>query len=571
MPGGTATIDEQLKVNLHILGSVEKGWTLIDDFKSSVASGMAENNSALKNLGTNLAKSFSLQSLGTKIGDAFNSGFKKLTSPFTAISGKIGSAFSGIKSTISNLSPAKLLGNLGNKIGSVFGGLKSKLANLTPMRAIGGIKNKFVAAKDKVKKLLGKDIESLKQKFFSSWANPNRVMKYMYKLNEKLWRKYGDRSKGAINKKILTTVKQNNKAQNRYYANWSKPKKVASIFAKEFKSAMVFAGADGKSKSPTATQGQVFGAIAKAVDKIAAAVSWFLGGPGLGIALAIGLVPPILILAAAFIGGIWLLCDTIKAIWEPLSTKVSEGIGLVVDILGTVKNFLSKFLDSPISTMAKGIKNLTSSDKNAGGFDISVIDKILSNLKIFNTIENYIVKAGEYFDKSLNTLMKINNLLAAIPLAFVNNIGKSIKSTFNKVSDVFNSATNKIKATFVEPKKDISKQNEETNPFTELISSFETMRKDTVKLLTDIKTSIINIEKNKIQVGNINAMNNAMASDAKKTNELQQINYNYTSDVSDITPMLKQTNKMLEGILINTSLKETGETKSGSVQWTLEG
>lgn len=540
-----SSVDDNLAVNLNILGTIQHNGFIVDQFKSQVASSFKENNSAISKLGVSLSKSFSIQALGSKIGDAFNKTFKTITTPFTAFGGKISSMFNGLKTTLSNLSPVK---------------------------AIGAIKNKFTSVKEKATKLLGKDLDSLQKKFYSYWSAPGRIVSKITKANEKLWKKYGDKSKATINKKILSTVKKNNNLQNGYYSNWSKPKKVATIFAKEFQSNMG-AVAIVKSKAPVTSKEQLFGTIAKSVEKISNAVTWFLGGPGLGIALAVGLVPPILILSAAIFGAVWLVCDTIKAIWEPLSTKVSDGISIVVDILGTVKNFLLRFLDSPISTVASGIKTVFGvGQKNETEQQISELDSILSKLKIFNSLEIYIKRATEYFGKVENNLKHAVDVIEAFMSSLSTNFIKGLSTGFNAVSTVFKNTASKIKDFFTKPaattNTSTNTTREETNPFTNLISSFEAMRKDTVQLLTDIKTSIISIEKNKIQVGSVDALNTAIASDAKKTNELQQINYNYNTDTSDIIPKIEQTNKLLEGILINTSIKDSGENKANAV-WSI--
>ena len=91
---------------------------------------------------------------------------------------------------------------------------------------------------------------------------------------------------------------------------------------------------------------------------------------------------------------------------------------------------------------------------------------------------------------------------------------------------------------------------------------------ESIQLLTDIKTSILNIEKSKIKIGNEMASNTGTTSDAKKTNNLQNIALNYNVDISEVLTKMDETNRALEGILTNTSLSDKNERKSGSV-WSI--
>ena len=108
----------------------------------------------------------------------------------------------------------------------------------------------------------------------------------------------------------------------------------------------------------------------------------------------------------------------------------------------------------------------------------------------------------------------------------------------------------------------------EVNPFAEIISGFEKMNKESIQLLTDIKTSILNIEKSKIKIGNELATNTGTTSDAKKTNNLQNITLNYQVDIDSVIKKMDETNEKLDGILTNTSLTESSDRKIGSV-WSI--
>ncbi|MBO7527226.1 MAG: hypothetical protein J6T74_04925, partial [Clostridia bacterium] len=93
-------------------------------------------------------------------------------------------------------------------------------------------------------------------------------------------------------------------------------------------------------------------------------------------------------------------------------------------------------------------------------------------------------------------------------------------------------------------------------------------KKESIQLLTDIRTSILNIEKSKIKIGNELATNTGTTSDAKKTNNLQNITLNYQVDIDSVIKKMDETNEKLDGILTNTSLTESSDRKIGSV-WSI--
>ena len=86
--------------------------------------------------------------------------------------------------------------------------------------------------------------------------------------------------------------------------------------------------------------------------------------------------------------------------------------------------------------------------------------------------------------------------------------------------------------------------------------------------MTDIKTSLLKIEKNKIQIGNTLAENKGEASDGKKANNLQNITFNYQVDIDKVIDKLDETNKTLNGILTNTSMDNEGNQITGAV-WSI--
>ena len=147
----TAAISTNTKMISKIADNIRLTMDLVKDFKDSVSVKLDKNLSALSHLGSSLSKSFSLSSLGNKIGDAFNKGLKSLTNPFKALGGKISSAFTG---------------------------LKTKLAGFNPIAAVKNkVKNVISKPMTAVKTLFGKTDEQLKAKFFRVWSNPKKVAK----------------------------------------------------------------------------------------------------------------------------------------------------------------------------------------------------------------------------------------------------------------------------------------------------------------------------------------------------------------------------------------------------------
>ena len=160
----TAAISANTKMISKIADNIRLTMDLVKDFKDSVSVKLDKNLSALSHLGSSLSKSFSLSSLGNKIGDAFNKGLKSLTNPFKALGGKISSAFTG---------------------------LKTKLAGFNPIAAVKNkVKNVISKPMTAVKTLFGKTDEQLKAKFFRVWSNPKKVAK--------IWNKEMNKAKAPV-------------------------------------------------------------------------------------------------------------------------------------------------------------------------------------------------------------------------------------------------------------------------------------------------------------------------------------------------------------------------------------
>jgi hypothetical protein len=158
----------------------------------------------------------------------------------------------------------------------------------------------------------------------------------------------------------------------------------------------------------------------------------------------------------------------------------------------------------------------------------------------------------------------------AIEIKTGSSLVNTAKDVFNGISTAAAGLKNKIKGFFGFEVTEEDKKAAEgpKNPFEEFIKGFEQMRKDSLKLLTDIKAAVVSIEKNKIEIGKTLSQNTGEVSDGKKTNTLQNITMNYQVDIKDVTDKIDRTNELLKGILTNTSLNETGVTKDNAV-WSL--
>ena len=145
-----AAINANTKLLSKIADNTRLTMNDVAAMKGTIPAKLDKTASALSNLGSSLSKSFSLNSLGSKIGDAFNKGLKSLTNPFKALSGKISSAFTGLKTKLAGFNPIAAVKNkVKNVISNPVAAVKNKVKNVT---------SKPIAA---VKTLFGKSEEHL--------------------------------------------------------------------------------------------------------------------------------------------------------------------------------------------------------------------------------------------------------------------------------------------------------------------------------------------------------------------------------------------------------------------------
>lgn len=609
-----AAINTNTKLLSKIADNTRLTMNDVAAMKETIPDKLDKTSSALSHLGASLSKTFSLSSLGNKIGDTFNKGFKNFTAPFKALGSNISAAFSGLKTKIANLNP--------------IAAVKEKLRNIT---------TKPVAA---VKTLFGKNDEQLKRKFFSLWSNPKKVAKIWNKESNvnKNMSTAGVKAKAdisGIGNALLGVVSKFFAMADKFITKLL-VKGVAALHSAIGPYVFLIIGAivlftllfKDEIKKIIPIFSRVLGIAADILDMIKGplgtlfsnlinifsnvyavintVISGILGGIANTLAgiftftqnvietvnktfnmisdVLITLLTPIrdvvLALQPVFEGMVNLLRDFIK---NPIGTAVEVGKSVV----GGFKSLVGGFFGSDTRDEVEGesiLENLFTSVKDTliEVKDYLLGDKFIENLKstfnyfldklysskIFKYMEEAFVRIFQFYDEMLGIIRAVKDFVGDV----VNKIGSIFdgagniaKTIFGGVADVATGIKNKLSSIF---STDSNAEAKESNPFNEFIKGFEQMRSDTIQLLSDIKAAVISIEKNKIEIGNSFAQNNAQASDGKKTNNLQNITMNYQVDINKVTEKIDRTNEILKGILTNTSLTDKGEQKASAV-WSI--
>ena len=609
-----AAINTNTKLLSKIADNTRLTMNDVAAMKETIPAKLDRTASALSHLGSSLSKTFSLSSLGNKIGDTFNKGFKNFTAPFKALGSNISAAFSGLKTKIANLNP--------------IAAVKEKLRNIT---------TKPVAA---VKTLFGKNDEQLKRKFFSLWSNPKKVAKIWNKESNvnKNMSTAGVKAKAdisGIGNALLGVVSKFFAMADKFITKLL-VKGVAALHSAIGPYVFLIIGAivlftllfKDEIKKIIPIFSRVLGIAADILDMIKGpigtmmtnlinifsnlytvintVISGILGGIANTLAgiftftqnvietvnktfnmisdVLITLLTPIrdvvLALQPVFEGMVNLLRDFIK---NPIGTAVEVGKSVV----GGFKSLVGGLFGSDTRDEAEGesiLENLFTSVKDTliEVKDYLLGDKFIENLKstfnyfldklysskIFKYMEEAFVRVFQFYDEMLGIIRAVKDFVGDV----VNKIGSIFdgagniaKTIFGGVADVATGIKNKLSSIF---SSDTNGEAKESNPFNEFIKGFEQMRSDTIQLLSDIKAAVISIEKNKIEIGNSFAQNTAQASDGKKTNNLQNITMNYQVDINKVTEKIDRTNEILKGILTNTSLTDKGEQKASAV-WSI--
>ena len=594
-----AAINANTKLLSKIADNTRLTMNDVAAMKETIPDKLDRTDSALSHLGSSLSKSFSLSSLGNKIGDTFNKGFKNFTAPFKA---------------------------LGSNISAAFSGLKTKIANLNPIAA--------------AKTLFGKNDEQLKRKFFSLWSNPKKVAKIWNKESNvnKNMSTAGVKAKAdisGIGNALLGVVSKFFAMADKFITKLlvkgvaalhsaigpyvfliigaivlftllfkDEIKKIIPIFSRVLGiAADILDMIKGPLRTLFSNLINIFSNVYAVINTV---ISGILGGIANTLAgiftftqnvietvnktfnmisdVLITLLTPIrdvvLALQPVFEGMVNLLRDFIK---NPIGTAVEVGKSVVSGF----KNLVGGFFGSDTRVEAEGesiLENLFTSVKDTlievkdyllgdtfrenlkSTFNF-LLDKLYSS-KVFKFMEEAFVRVFQFYDEMLGIIRAVKDFVGDV----VNKIGSIFdgagniaKTIFGGVADVATGIKNKLSSIFY---SDTNGEAKESNPFNEFIKGFEQMRLDTIQLLSDIKAAVISIEKNKIEIGNSFAQNTAQASDGKKTNNLQNITMNYQVDINKVTEKIDRTNEILKGILTNTSLTDKGEQKASSV-WSI--
>lgn len=609
-----AAINTNTKLLSKIADNTRLTMNDVAAMKETIPDKLDRTASALSHLGSSLSKSFSLSSLGNKIGDTFNKGFKNFTAPFKALGSNISAAFSGLKTKIANLNP--------------IAAVKEKLRNIT---------TKPVAA---VKTLFGKNDEQLKRKFFSLWSNPKKVAK--------IWNKEANVNKNmstagvkakadisGIGNALLGVVSKFFAMADKFITKLL-VKGVAALHSAIGPYVFLIIGAivlftllfKDEIKKIVPIFGRVLGIAADILDMIKGPIGTMMTNL---INIFSNVYAVINTVISGILGGIANTLAGIFTFTQNVIETVNKTINMISDVLITLLtpirdvvlalqpvfegmvNLLRDFIKNPIGTAVEVGKSVVSGFKSlVGGFfgsdtrdeaegesilenlftsvkdtlievkDYLLGDKFIENLKstfnyfldklysskIFKYMEESFVRIFQFYDEMLGIIRAVKefvgNVVDKIGSIF-NGAGNIAKTIFGGVADVATGIKNKLSSIF---STDTNGEAKESNPFNEFIKGFEQMRSDTIQLLSDIKAAVISIEKNKIEIGNSFAQNTAQASDGKKTNNLQNITMNYQVDINKVTEKIDRTNEILKGILTNTSLTDKGEQKASAV-WSI--
>ncbi len=538
---------------------------------------LLKSNQQNKGIFNSIKNSLSIKNLQSSLASAFTRSAKAFTAPFKAI----GTAFT-----------------------SSIGRLKGFLTNLSPIKAIGAIKDKFNKTKEKVQHFLGRDLESLQKKFFGNWADPRKVLTMQWKLNQKLWdRKFRqdqakERRMNKSNKLSIFRGPTNYEMQMNYYRAWNKPAKVAKIWANEFEKNKKIQ----KVKGPEATLGQVFGALIKEVKGIGTALKTLLNPIGIGLAIAIGVTPGILLLSGALALTAYLITQTIEKLGMPIVNVLTD----IGSKIGAILDRILSLIDSPISTIANGVKGavnkvgawLKDDGKAHEGQELNtMIFRIYQDwtTTFFNPIKsdlaklvgkknenNYIKSFTKDFKEFANRAvaffdMKEHNdnkmVTGKVMEEFADTAKKVMSKTFESAKNIYKDLRGGVKEVWNKltggPKAEPGKQAINTgNPFSEMVSSFNEMKVETLSLLNSINKAVIEISASKLSVNRLNTPGSANTSDTKQmTPQLQVV---ARTDTKNIETIMNTISTDIKSIVKNTALTDSGEVKKNSVTWSIE-
>ena len=609
-----AAISTNTKILSKIADNIHLTLDLVKDFKDSVSVKLDKTSNALSNLGKSLSKSFSLNALGNKISDTFNKGLKNLATPFKAIGSNISAAFSGLKTKIANLNP--------------IAAVREKLRSITK-KPVAAVKTLFGKNDEQLKRKFFSLWSNPKKvaKIWNKEANVNKNMSTAAVKKKADITGVGGALLGVVSKFFTMADKFITKLLVKGVAALHSAigPYVFLIIGAIVLLTLLF---KDEIKKIVPIFGRVLGIAADILDMIKGPIGTMLTNL---INIFSNLYDVINTVIGGILGGIARTIAGVFTLTENLIDTVNKTFNLVSDVLITLLtpirdiimelqpvfegmvNLLRDFIKNPVGTAVEVGKSVVSGFKSlVGGFfgsdtrDEAEGESILENLftsvkdtlievkdyllgdtfrenlkstfnyfldklyssKVFKFMEDAFVRVFQFYDEMLGIIRAVKefvgNVVDKIGNIF-NGASNIAKTIFGGVADVATGIKNKLAGLFSSDTKEEAKQ---SNPFNEFIKGFEQMRLDTIALLTDIKLAVVSIEKNKIEIGNSFAQNNAQASDGKKTNNLQNITMNYQVDINQVTEKIDRTNEILQGILTNTAISENGTQKASAV-WSI--
>ena len=289
-------------------------------------------------------------------------------------------------------------------------------------------------------------------------------------------------------------------------------------------------------------------------------------------------------LSAAIVGAVWLICDTIEKLVTPLIDPVKDILSSIGTLVSTVTGIASKILsifDSPISSVAKGVKGVVSKvgemlspeepAKNIMEVNFEPITSLLSGavtkfnksfitpfIKSFDVLST---KAIAFFEKEE---MKKEPSLPKATLDKLSDITQSIMSkSYNAAKGVYSDLKSGLSNLFSSNKdKSVVTAANNDNAFSELTKSFNDMKNESIVILEQIKTAVIDISKNRVQVNPIANVGNATTTDNKLQTPLNVVVNNPTQ--GELLDAIKSINSGVMSIVKNTALDDSGKFKSNA-------
>lgn len=609
------SINTNTKILSKIADNIHLTMDLVKDFKDTVSEKMDKNVSTLSNLGKSLSKSFSLNALGNKIGETFNKGFKNFTAPFKALGSNISAAFSGLKTKIANLNP--------------IAAVKEKLRSITT-KPVAAVKTLFGKNDEQLKRKFFSLWSNPKTvaRIWNKETNMNKNMSTAAVKKKSDIEGIGGALLGVVSKFFTMADKFITKALVKGVAALHSAigpyvfliigaivlftllfkdeiKKIVPIFGRVLG---IAADILDMIKGPIGTMlTNLINIFSNLYEVINTVISGVLGGIARTIA-------GVFTLTENLIGTVNKTFDMVSDVLITLLTPIRDVVLALQPVFEGMVNLLRDFINNPVGTavevgksVVNGFKGLVGGLFGSNTRDEAEGESILENLfttvkdtlievkdyllgdtfrenlkstfnffldklyssKIFKFMEEAFVRVFQFYDEMIGIIRAVKdfvgNVVDKIGDLF-NGAGNIAKTIFGGVADVTTGIKNKLSNIFSsDTTEEAAKQ---SNPFNEFIKGFEQMRLDTIQLLSDIKTAVISIEKNKIEIGNSLAPNTAQASDGKKTNTLQNITMNYQVDINQVTEKIDRTNEILQGILTNTAITDKGEQKASAV-WSI--